>query len=104
MGDNNARAELFDLRKKKSMSLETGNSQPSSVFYPDGKALATGGRSGSRASLWDVATGRLRLTLEMGMGGGRRRRSAPTARCSPSATAPPGAAVRGSNGPTAPGS
>lgn len=48
-----------------SIRLETSNHQPRMTFSPDGDLIATGGY-GRYAGLWEVRTGRLRASPDMG--------------------------------------
>jgi WD40 repeat protein len=63
--ESGSRVEVCDLRVEKPIVLETTNEQPRPVFSPDGKLLATGGY-GTKAKLWDAATGKLIRSLDVG--------------------------------------
>ena len=55
--ENNSRVEVHDLKTGKAVvTIETGQSQPSVAFSPDGKLLATGGY-GKEAALWRCRPG-----------------------------------------------
>ncbi len=57
--------ELVRLSTGQITKLATGNAQPQPVFSPDGKWLVTGGY-GTKAKIWDVATGKLAGELVTG--------------------------------------
>ncbi len=66
--ENNSSVTIEDLKTGKSLTFDTGNSQPSMAFSPDGKWLATG--SGGRACMWDVSTGKKLRDFETDTEGG----------------------------------
>jgi WD40 repeat protein len=67
--ENTTRVEIHDLKAKKTAVLETGDAQPGMEFSPDGQLLATGGY-GTRAQLWNAATGVVVRSLDMGQQAG----------------------------------
>ena len=60
--ENSKLVELLNLKSGRTFTIDTGNSQPSMVFSPDGMLVATGGY-GTAASLWDAHTGKFVRTL-----------------------------------------
>jgi WD40 repeat protein len=67
--ENNTRVTIEDFKTGKKISIDTGSSQPSVEFSPDGKWLATGGY-GRSAALWDVASGKKLREFETDADGG----------------------------------
>jgi WD40 repeat protein len=67
--ENTNGVELRDPKSGKITPLDTGRSQTSVAFSPDGKVLATGGY-GTTAVLWDVSTGKKLRELDAGGEGG----------------------------------
>lgn len=63
--ENTTKVEIYHADTRETMVIETGNQQPEMSFSPDGKILGTGGY-GTRAHLWDAATGKLRQSLYVG--------------------------------------
>jgi hypothetical protein len=63
--ENNTKVELLIVPGGKSRTFDTGQAQPATAFSPDGRLLATGG-AGTTAKLWDVGTGQLLGTLDVG--------------------------------------
>jgi WD40 repeat protein len=56
--ENNAKAEIQDLRSGKGFTVETNNPQPRVAFSPNGKLFATGGY-GTQAKVWKTGSGEL---------------------------------------------
>jgi|GEM_PF-1885963 len=69
IAENSKNAAIINLLTGRELLLETGNSQPSVKFSPDGKRLATGGY-GKTARLWSTETGRMEMELDVGVEGG----------------------------------
>jgi WD40 repeat protein len=65
IGENSQNATIIDLTESKEIELQTGQSQPSVKFSPDGKTLATGGY-GTKAKLWSTTTGELVGEFDVG--------------------------------------
>jgi WD40 repeat protein len=61
---NRGGAFIHDLKAKKEFALDVGGSQASLAFSPDGKQLVTG--TYGVAKVWDVKTGKLLRSLDMG--------------------------------------
>jgi len=63
--ENSTTVEILNLKDNTTTSIQTGSQQPGMAFSPSGKLLATGG-SGTEAKLWEVATGKLVRTFDVG--------------------------------------
>jgi WD40 repeat protein len=63
--ENSTTVEIVNLRNGATTAIQVGNHQPGMAFSPSGKLLATGGSS-THAKLWDVATGQLLRTFDVG--------------------------------------
>lgn len=70
--ENSSKVEIQRLDTGKVLTIDTGNAQPAMEFSPDGTILGTGGY-GTHAALWDVATGQMLRTLDMGLNAGGLR-------------------------------
>lgn len=62
--ENTKFAKIHNLKTGKSITLQSGNSQPQMKFSVDGKTLATGGY-GTAVKLWRVSDGALLKTLKL---------------------------------------
>ena len=58
-------AHLHNLKTRRTIALDSGNSQPSVSFNPKGTIVATGGY-GTHAKLWRASDGKLLKTLNTG--------------------------------------
>lgn len=63
--ENNYDFEIYRFDTGETKAIRTGNHQPQMAFSPDGKILGTGGY-GTQAHLWDVASGTMLRSLDMG--------------------------------------
>lgn len=63
--ENSTKAEILRADTGNVLVIETGQQQPSMAFSTDGKLLGTGGY-GTKAFLWDVETGALVHSLDVG--------------------------------------
>ena len=63
--ENTKVANIHNVRTKKTIEIQPGNSQPKVTFSPDGSLLATGGY-GTEAKLWRVSDGTLVKSLVTG--------------------------------------
>lgn len=63
--ENSRDCEIYRFDTGETKTIKTVNHQPRMAFSPDGKILGTGG-AGTQAHLWDVASGKLLRSLDMG--------------------------------------